>query len=129
MEDNMNRRLNREKAMHCVYQYLIMERNVDELIELNMDVSEINEDRYIVTVIRQACENVERYSNYINNVLNEWSFERLGMIEQALLLCGCAEFDLKQIEMAIIIDENVRLAKKYCDSDSYKLINGVLEKI
>ncbi|MBO7702912.1 MAG: transcription antitermination factor NusB, partial [Solobacterium sp.] len=27
------------------------------------------------------------------------------------------------------IDEYVRLAKKYCDSDSYKLINGVLDKI
>jgi N utilization substance protein B len=62
-------------------------------------------------------------------VLEGWSFDRLGCIEQAILLNGCAEFDLKQVEAAVIIDEYVRLAKKYCDSDSYRLINGVLDRI
>ena len=45
------------------------------------------------------------------------------------MLMGCAEFDMKQLEMNVIIDEYVRLAKKYCEPDSYKLINGVLDRI
>lgn len=56
-------------------------------------------------------------------------FDRLGRIEQAILLNGCSEFDLKKTEAAVIIDESVQLAKKYCDADTYKLINSVLDVI
>ena len=62
-------------------------------------------------------------------MLENWHFDRLGLIEQALILCGCAEFDLKEVEASVIIDEYIELAKKYCDEDSYKLINGVLDRI
>jgi len=125
----MYRHINREKAMYCVYQYLICPRDIDTLVEDNLEKESAEEDTYIVSVIHQAIDNRERYEGYINRVLDDWTFDRLGMIEQAILLMGCGEFDLKQIEMAVIIDEYVRLAKKYCDGDSYKLINGVLDRI
>ncbi|MCH4207877.1 MAG: transcription antitermination factor NusB [Solobacterium sp.] len=125
----MNRRQNREKAMVCVYQYLIFPRDEKDLINDNFEQAEIQEDSYMMDVIHQAIDNRERYAGYIDNVLDDWKFDRLGAVEQALLLLGCAEFDLKQIEMNVIIDEYVRLAKTYCDGDSYKLINGVLDKI
>ncbi len=124
----MNRHKNRENGVICIYQYLICRRDIEELIEDNIEPEERN-DEYILSVIRTSSANIERYSGYIDAVLDDWSFERLGMIEKAILLNGCAEFDLKQIEMNVIIDEYVRIAKKYCDSDSYKLINGVLDRI
>ncbi|NCB34239.1 MAG: transcription antitermination factor NusB [Erysipelotrichia bacterium] len=125
----MNRHQNREKAMTCVYQYLIYPRDEKSLIEDNYKPEEISEDQYIRDAIHQAIDHKDRYVGYIDNVLDDWKFERLGAVEQALLLLGCAEFDLKQVEMAVIIDEYVRLAKTYCDGDSYKLINGVLDRI
>ena len=124
----MNRHKNRENGVICIYQYLVCKRDIEELIEDNFD-PEGRSDEYIMSVIRTSCDNIERYSGYIDRVLDDWSFERLGMIEKAILLNGCAEFDLKQIEMNVIIDEYVRIARKYCDSDSYKLINGVLDRI
>ena len=123
----MTRHSNREKAMYVTYQNQIKNRPVDELIHDNFTEEET--DEYILQVIRQAIENTERYHGYIDEVLEGWTFDRLGYIEQALLLNGCAEFDLKQESMQVIIDEYVRLAKKFCDGDSYKLINGVLDKI
>ncbi len=125
----MKRHENREKATICIYQYLICRRDLDELIEDNIDAEERAEDTYILNVIRQSAANIDRYAGYINAVLEGWSFDRLGSVEQAILLNGCAEFDLKQIEMNVIIDEYVRIAKKYCEPDSYKLINGVLDRI
>lgn len=125
----MKRQQNREKAMISVYQYLLFRRDIDELIADNIEEAERNEDAYMMDVTHQAVLNEERYAGYIGNVLEGWSYDRLGYIEQAILLMGCAEFDLKQLEMNVIIDEYVRLAKKYCDADSYKLINGVLDKI
>lgn len=125
---NNTRHSNREKAMFATYQNQIMSRPTEELIEDNFPKGEI-EDEYMEEVVRQAIANTDRYHSYIDEVLEGWSFDRLGYIEQAILLNGCAEFDLKQVQAAVIIDEYVRLAKKYCDSDSYKLVNGVLDKI
>ena len=124
----MTRHSNREKAMYATYQNQIMKRPLKDLIEANFeDPSSV--DEYILKVIETAITNTDRYHGYIDEVLEGWTFDRLGVIEQAILLNGCAEFDLKQESMQVIIDEYVRLAKDFCDKDSYKLINGVLDKI
>ena len=125
----LNRHEARKKAMIVVYQYLLYNRSIDELLENNFEEKELQEDPYIQKVIERAIQEKDRYSNYLNQVLDSWSFERLGFIEQAILLCGCAEFDLKEIEAPIIIDEYIEITKEYCDSDSYKLINGVLDRV
>ena len=125
----MNRHEEREKAMITVYEDLLAERDLDELIEdtYQMKVEEV--DPYFVDVIRTAIKNKDRYAGYINEVLKDWTFDRLGMIEKAILLNGCAEFDLKQLSAAVIIDESVEMARKYCDKDAYKLMNRVLDVI
>ncbi len=123
----MTRHSNRKKAMIATYQNQIMKRDVEELIQENFTDEET--DPYMIDVVRQAVANTDRYHSYIDEVLDGWTFDRLGYIEQAILLNGCAEFDLKQEYAAVIIDEYVRLAKEYCDGESFKLINGVLDKI
>lgn len=126
---NMNRHKERKNAMITVYQYLLAERDIDELIvntyERELDLV----DPYFVKVIKTAIANKDTYASYIDEVLTDWKFERLGMIEKAILLNGCAEFALKEISAAIIIDESVELAKEYCDDEAYKLINRVLDII
>ena len=125
----MNRHELREKAMITVYQYLLVERNIDELIEDTFEAPKAEIDPYFIEVIEQSISNIDRYEAYIDKVLVDWKFDRLGKIEQAILLNGCSEFDLKKTEAAVIIDESVQLAKKYCDADTYKLINSVLDVI
>ncbi len=128
-EKTMNRHELREKAMITVYQYLLVRRNVDELMEdeFNMPVDQI--DPYFVDIINNTVSHEEEYAGYINRVLEGWSYERLGYIEKAILLNGCSEFALKQNAASVIIDESVEMAKKYCDEDTYKLINSVLDII
>ena len=110
----MNRHDQRENAM------------INDVFKV--DESEI--DPYFIDVIKTAIANEERYRQYIDSVLKKgWSYERLGLIEKAILLNGCAEFDLKKTESAVIIDQSVQLAKRYCDSDTYKLVNSVLDVI
>ena len=113
--------------MVTVYQYLLVPRDVNELIENEYDMKPEEIDPYFRDVINTAIANTDVD---ITNVLKEgWSFDRLGYIERAILLNGCAEFDLKTIEAPVIIDESVEMAKKYCDEDTYKLINSVLDII
>lgn len=125
----MNRKEQIEKGMIVVYQALIAQRDIDTLIEdvFLMDKTEI--DPYVYRVIQTAVANQTRYVGYIDQVLQGWTFERLGYIEKAILLNGCAEFDLKEQLSAKIIDGYVELAKKFCEEDTYKLINKVLQII
>lgn len=126
----MNRHEEREKAMTVVYQYLLVNRDVNELIEDAYGVPAAQVDPYFVNVIHDAIDNMDKYHGYIDQVIKKgWSFDRLGAIEKAILLNGCAEFDQKKIEAPVIIDESVQMARKYCDKDTYKLINSVLDII
>ena len=45
------------------------------------------------------------------------------------MIIACCELDLDVSPKAIVIDEAVTLAKKYCDEETYKLINGVLDHL
>ncbi len=57
-------------------------------------------------------------------------YDRLDFVEQAILELATAEFDLrKDIPYRVIIDEYVELAKTFGAQDSFKYINGVLDKI
>ena len=39
------------------------------------------------------------------------------------------ELDMEIAPKPIVINEAVTLAKKYCDEETYKLINGVLDRL
>ncbi len=53
---------------------------------------------------------------------------RLALIDRNLLRMGIAEASFNS-EKPIIIDDLLRIAKKYSDADSYKLINAILDKV
>lgn len=126
----MNRSELREKAMITVYQYLLVKRDTKQLIEDAFEMKQKDIPEYFVKVIHTAIDNEEKYKGYINEVIKKgWSYDRLGAIEKAILINGCAEFDLKEVEAAVIINESVELAKKFCDEDTYKLINRILDVI
>lgn len=125
----MNRHEQREKAMIVVYQYLLIERDINTLIEDEFGEETENIDSYFIDVIHDSIQKKDEFVSYINKVLDNWTFDRLGTIEQAILLNGCSEYDLKQVQAAIIMDESIELAKKYCDEKAYKIINSVLDII
>ena len=65
----------------------------------------------------------------VDDRLIDWDYERLGYIEQAILLLGIVEITLLGYDKPIVIDEAIILAKEYCDEDTYKLINGILDQL
>ena len=57
-------------------------------------------------------------------------YERLDFVEQAILELATAEFAQRlDVPYRVVLDEYVELAKTFGGQDSYKYINGVLDKI
>ena len=61
------------------------------------------------------------------NLKKSWSIDRLSMMEKAILYV--AIYERNEVSKEISINQAVELAKKYCDEDAYKFINGVLGAI
>lgn len=133
----MSRRLERENALSALYTYLLRKQAIDEVLEDNQFVSSIgdfipayNLGEEMIEVVKRAADRKDIYEKVVNHHLkSHWRFERLGIIEQAILLMACSELELAYQDTSIIINEAVRLAKIYGDDDSYKLINGVLDAL
>lgn len=125
----MNRHQMRELAMQSLYQSFLLKRNIKSIVYENTEEkNKIDPFLYAVTI--DACDNLSYYTNKINAVLNDdWTFDRLGYVEQAILIMAASEIDFETAHKSVVIDEAVTLAKKYCGDDAYKLINGVLDKL
>ena len=125
----MNRHQLRETAMTCLYQCFLLKKDIKSVVfENTKESNRIDPFLYAITI--DAYANIDFYKSRINSILNEdWTFDRLGYIEQAILVIAATELTFETAPKAIVIDEAVTLAKKYCDDDAYKLINGVIDRL
>lgn len=118
----------REIGMRSLYQSFLLNKDIKQCVYDNCETNEI--DPFLYTITIDAMKYKEIYIEKINQSLNDdWEFKRLGYVEQAILMIACCELDLEVSPKAIVIDEAVTLAKKYCDEETYKLINGVLDHL
>ncbi len=125
----MNRHQQRIVAIQSLYQHLLLNKDIRKSVFDVMNGS--NEiDGYLYSITIGTAENKYTYIQKINEYLRkDWDFNRLSVIEQAILLMGFQEILVNETPKTVVINEAVNLSKKYCDDDSYKLINGVLDRL
>lgn len=118
----------REMGMTALYQSFLLNKDIKQSLYDNSDSNEI--DPFLYTITIDAMKYKDIYVAKINEALrDDWSFDRLGYVEQAILIMASCELDLEVSPRPIVIDEAITLAKKYCDEETYKLINGVLDHL
>ncbi len=117
----------RKNAMIAIYQHLLSGKDIKQAV---YDICGNEVDGFLYTITIEAMQHKDRYIESINKALRkDWTFNRLGYVEQAILLIAACELDLEHAARSIIINEAITLAKQYCDDEAYKLINGVLDKL
>jgi len=126
------RRKGREIAMQALYQVAIQGEGVLE--ELTFDwlrsgtSSSITD--FATGLIRGAVEKSSESDLLINRFLINWSPERLGLVERSILRLAVFEILHRgEIPSEVSVTEAVSLARKFCDPEAYKLINGVLNAV
>ncbi len=126
----MNRHQTRELAMRYLYQHLLLGLDAETIISLNAEtIGTLKNDYFFRSIFNNAINNRAFLIEKINSQLSDWRFERLGYVEQAILLLALTELFTADSDRAVIINEAVELAKTYGEENSYVLINGVLDKI
>jgi N utilization substance protein B len=87
-----------------------------------------DEEKFIRRMVQTVMEQKQDIDAAISKNLIGWKLNRLALIDRNLLRMGMAEATFNS-EKPIIIDDLLRIAKKYSDADSYKLVNAILDKV
>lgn len=121
-----------ELVVFALYQYLFYysyekRPSLKEIIEGVFDCKASECDEFAKEVIKTAIKTADESIKDISNYLNDWTFERLNYIEQAILLSAYTQYKFLNQPKTIAINVAIEIAKKYCDDNSYKFINGVLD--
>lgn len=125
-----NRSELRKKIMTILYQISVcelgkIEYNVEDIIK---NVSEIENE-----FIKDTVYGIITYKNEIdalaNKYLNNWTINRLGNTDQAILRIGLYELMYTETPAIVAINEAIELSKQYSDDDVRKMINAVLDKV
>jgi len=125
----------REIVLKLLYQVDIMNLDTQvtavQLLRNNQNFFNIIthlEKKHILKIIQKVLDEKDKIDQLISNNLIGWKLERLMPVDRALLRMGVAE-SLFNTEKAILIDDVIRIAKKYGGEDSYKIINAILDKV
>ncbi|MBR0461370.1 MAG: transcription antitermination protein NusB [Erysipelotrichaceae bacterium] len=122
----MNRHQYRVGIVFALYKHLLLNKDLKECF--SDDFNE-DDDEFLNGICNDLMVNIDTYITEIAGHLKRWSFERLNYVDQAILLEAVSEISLGLNNKNIVIDEAIRIAKEYCDEDSYRYINGVLDNL
>jgi N utilization substance protein B len=82
---------------------------------------------------RELAEGVAARAGELDARLSEaatgWPAERLGAVERNVLRVALFELDRGEPPKEVVIDEAVRLAKRYASDEAARLVNGILGRI
>ena len=134
-----NRTITREKAMTVLYQILLYKKNkinytIDGVINEMMESIEIEERKkididFLSELVNGVIDNLVYIDDNISKYLENWSIERLGLTDQAIIRIATYELIYTSTPNLVCINEAIELSKKYSDEKVVKMINGVLDKI
>lgn len=120
----------------------ILRNEIAELkVELDKNLDDLTVSNTRLFLTKSQMDFIKKYMlgitntrfnvvNIINNNMSGWSFERIGTVEQTLLILSVYELIYeKEIPFEIAINEAVELAKIYGEEKTSEFINGVLAKV
>jgi N utilization substance protein B len=87
-----------------------------------------DEEEFIRRLVQTVIDGKKEIDAAIAANLIGWKLNRLALVDRNLLRMAIAEARFNS-EKPIIIDDVLRIAKKYSEADSYKLINAILDKV
>lgn len=126
----MNRSEARKIIMTILYQIVVYEKNkmmydVEEVIKENLEV----DNEFVKEIVYGVITYKNDIDNMANKYLNNWTIDRLGNTDIAILRMGIYELMYTETPNIVCINEAIELAKNYSDDDVCKMINAVLDKV
>ena len=124
------RRKARRLVMQALYQWLLSATDPEDIAAEFRAGSHGKVDwGYFDAVFPAVTQRRDELLSLIAPLLDREATD-LTPVEKAIFLLGCYELvECSEVPHKVVINEAVELAKEYGATDSYKYINGVLDKL
>ena len=123
----------RELLVQALYEYSFGHNEAKSIEEsFRKDFTKTKVDYiFFRNTFNYIAENIAQLKEIIleSAELVVFGIKSIEIMEENILLIIMAENTLDETPREILIDEGVRLSKKFCSENSYKFINATLEKI
>ncbi len=118
----------RECLVQAIYQCIFHESNLDSLID--QFLKENTPKKISFDYFKKRLESIFEQSDNLKEItrdLKNNEGENLEIIDEAILWLGIVEIRANELAHPIVIDECIRLAKKFSNPNSFKFINAKLD--
>jgi len=126
------RRRARELAVCLLYQLEFHREKPSKAIQMfwsNHPASSETKE-FAQGLVEGVRENLERIDSVIQRYAENWSLQRIAMVERNILRVGIYELLFRQdIPPKVAVNEAIEVAKQYGSADSGKFINGILDRV
>ena len=120
----------RECLVQAIYQYIFQESNLNSLID--QFLKENTPKKISFNYFKKRLENIFEHSDNLKSITRSQKnkkSENLEKIDEAIIWLGIIEIRANELDHPIVIDECIRLAKKFSNPNSYKFVNAKLDEL
>ncbi|MFL2723814.1 MAG: transcription antitermination factor NusB [Gammaproteobacteria bacterium] len=119
----------RECLVQAIYQFIFQESNLNSLID--QFLKENTPKKISFTYFKKRLENIFEHSDDLKSITRstkKTNGENIEKIDEAIIWLGIVEIRANELDHPIVIDECIRLAKKFSNPNSYKFVNAKLDE-
>ena len=126
--NNKERTLARENIVIILYQKDINQNDITTIISTFVEKRKFD-NAYFSDVLKLLDIKMNEIDNFIQKNANITEFEA-SVIDRSILRLSVCEFLFrKDIPKKVIIDESIKIAKKFSSEQSFKFINKILDQL
>lgn len=130
--------MNRHSARLCAVQALYaMDIGKDDHIasvvsHVLSEQSNVTEQdaNYVMSLVTGTQEHLEDIDAILRTHVEGWTLDRIARVELSVLRLACYELQhAHDVDVPVIVDEAVEIAKAFSNEPAAKFVNGVLAKV
>ena len=118
----------REILVQAVYQFLFNNQNTSEIYD--QFAKEHQNKKINFEILNSKLRSIELNSEKINQAIDKTDFDisKIDLIDKAILYVAFEEIIFGELDHPVVIDEAIRLSKKFSNPDSFKFLNAIIDK-
>lgn len=121
----------RELALQLLFQTDITSSAPEETLDIFWEVNSAESENreYADLLFLKAFENQVQIDTLICKYSQNWSLERMSVVDRNVLRMAVGELLLGDIPTVVVIDQAIEIARKFSTNESTPFVNGILDAI
>ena len=118
----------REYLVQAIYQYFFNNQDISDIVDQFKD--EHKNKKVDFDKFSSSLESIKNNKREFKEILDSMNVKdsNMDLIDKSILYFALNEMIYGELDKPVIIDESLRLSKKFSSPESYKFINANLDK-